>query len=324
MYFFRDLCVRTNKLADRYSLQHTLSAVQRQMRMAGHILSAPGTRLLGIFPRAVERSAWLDQNGRYKTESPAYHDALLAVCIFIGLRTNPPSGCSTHSVDRGVISASEAGCCCCCRRSRILLISSWAFFASASAAWIAVSAASGIITAYLEGSADGGAPVFVKFRVPLPICDTHPRNLLAEETPNSHCSPFIALFMQHMRAAAHASVPRRSVANCTAVDCNCTICATTRFMFLHVPKTAGSSIEAIIPADRQLAARQRELHRTLWGHTNFAPWHLPPDVYENWLRHRGHNASAASFSGGHPVMCVVRHPLIGCGVACNSARPCAT
>ena len=79
------------------------------------------------------------------------------------------------------------------------------------------------------------------------------------------------------------------------------------YMFLHIPKTGGTSIDSVLPDAAQLYSRRKELHHSVWGHTTFAPWHLAPDVYDAWLRLRHRNATFSA--PGQPVFCVVRNPF---------------
>ena len=74
-------------------------------------------------------------------------------------------------------------------------------------------------------------------------------------------------------------------------------------MFLHIPKTAGSTIETILDKNLHIFGQQRTLPLAL-GRTlppwDGSAWHLPPDVFERKF-HR-------PFSSGRKVFCVVRDP----------------
>ena len=93
-----------------------------------------------------------------------------------------------------------------------------------------------------------------------------------------------------------------------ACECGCVLCAATNYFFMHIPTTAGSSISALLPHSRQVGKQSQldQMHRTLWGYPKFTPWHLPADVYELWLKTRGH--PDISYSRGLPLFCVVRNP----------------
>lgn len=103
--------------------------------------------------------------------------------------------------------------------------------------------------------------------------------------------------------------------SCTAPSfprslCQLTCCQSILFanlfscaMFLHIPKTAGSTIETILDKNLHIFGQQRTLPLAL-GRTlppwDGSAWHLPPDVFERKF-HR-------PFSSGRKVFCVVRDP----------------
>lgn len=105
--------------------------------------------------------------------------------------------------------------------------------------------------------------------------------------------------------------------SCTAPSfprslCQLTCCQSILFanlfscaMFLHIPKTAGSTIETILDKNLHIFGQQRTLPLAL-GRTvppwDGSAWHLPPDVFERKF-HR-----PFSRYRGRKVFCVVRDP----------------
>lgn len=67
--------------------------------------------------------------------------------------------------------------------------------------------------------------------------------------------------------------------------------------FIHIPKTGGTTIEALLPRSRAVIHRAKQLKPVL-PRPRASPWHLPPDVFE-----RVFNETYA-----RPTFCVVRNP----------------
>jgi hypothetical protein len=136
-----------------------------------------------------------------------------------------------------------------------------------------------------------------------PISNRHDCQHLNDEPSNQTCLEHIRTARSLLRPGSEAGTARIcEMQLLPRTACQLTCCQQVMFanifgcaMFLHIPKTGGSTIEKILDKSSHIFG-QRDSFTEKFG----SPWHLPPDVFEHKF-HRPFGRSRRTF-------CIVRDP----------------